>query len=121
MDERNGQTQSNSEVLLGPSKRYGIRQEAIDARGVSDRVKEVIDTATEASVQEAMGQLIADQVRLRRSILEEIETRESESRQVACRQHDFGPLAQRVAEIIAKRDAVDLMRESKKTGAKKRR
>ena len=121
VDKPSGQMPLDGGGLLGPSERYRLHQEAIDTCRVSLKFKEMAESGSEPSLRNALSQLTADQARLRRSILEEVEAREAEVRRVACRQHDFGPLAQKVAEILAKRDAVDLMKESKSKGAKKRR
>lgn len=121
LDEPGSQLQLSGDVLLGPSERYGLSQGSIDACNVSERFRELVHIGAKPPIQDTMRQLRAKQAQLRRSILEEVEAREAETRRVTCRQHDFGPLAQKVAEILAKRNMAGLIKESRGKGAKKRK
>ena len=112
---------SMDDVLLGPSERLMLRQEAIDAREVSSSVQKAIKTGAEPLLFTTLQRVLNEQNRLRKTILEEIDSREAETRQVASRQHDFGPLVRKIAEILVKRNSADFVKEPKRGGAKKRR
>ena len=110
----------DDEVVLGPHERYGLSQSTIDASEASAEILEIAESGADAVRQTALARLIAEQGRLRIVILEEVEARTLERKRVECRQHDFSPLVRKVAEIVAKRNVAEFMKESKGKRAKKR-
>ena len=110
----------DDEVLLGPHKRYGLSQCTIDACEASTEISDIAQSGADAVRQTALARLIAEQRRLRITTLEEVDARTVERKRVECRQHDFSPLVRKVAEIVAKRNVAEFMKESKGKRAKRR-
>ena len=112
MCTREGYYNSTTNLVRGPDPEYGLSQAAIDEACVPR-------STTDALFQDDCGytlrnhsDLIAVQAGIRASIKEEQAAKRSDEEKASGRRFDFGPLTQRLAQVLARKRIA---------GAKKRR
>lgn len=94
-----------TDLVLGPDPAFGLTQTAIDHASISERTTTILNDDDLAKVVENHSELIATQTAIRASIKGELDSRRADEEKANGRRFDFGPLALKMARILARKRA----------------
>lgn len=103
-----------SGLVLGPDHACDLTQSMIDTASMSEITTSMVKCDDMAKLTEHHSALAAAQVGIRSSIKEELEARRSDQDKANGRRFDYGPLALKMAQILARSQEGLKKRKSKK-------
>jgi ubiquitin carboxyl-terminal hydrolase L5 len=101
-------------LVLGPDPAYDLTQTAIDHASVPERTLTILDDDDCEKVVEHQSELIATQTAIRASIRGELDSRRADEEKADGRRFDFGPLALKMARILARKRVWGKKRKQRK-------
>lgn len=114
MTNGNYSNSNPTDLVLGPDPAYDLTQSAIDHASVPERTTIILDDDNCAKVVEHQSDLIATQTAIRASIRVELDSRRADEEKANGRRFDFGPLALKMARILARKRVWGKKRKQRK-------
>ena len=100
----NGQSDDTmTNVVYGPDAAYNLTQSAIDQAFLPTLTQDFLRGDEALKIMTHRSKLIAAQTSIRVSIKEELECRRSDQEKAHGRRYDFGPLAFKLGQILARK------------------
>jgi len=101
-------------LVLGPDPAYDLTQTAIDHASVPERTLTILNDDHCEKVVGHQSELIATQTAIRASIRGELDSRRADEEKANGRRFDFGPLALKMARILARKRVWGKKRKQRK-------
>lgn len=101
-----GEDQRGCEVegtLTRSDSSYGITPGAIEKANVSSKVDSVLQSRVLSDIIDCQRELLVSQATLRASIRDEHEANNMEDQKAIARRYDYGPLALKLAQVLARK------------------
>ena len=112
-----GNDQRGCEVegtLTSSDSAYGLTARAIEQAHVSSKVDSALQSQVLSDIIDCRRELVDSQARLRASIRDEYEAKHMEDQQANARRYDYGPLALKLAQVLARKPIVGRGKSSSK-------
>ena len=90
-------------TLTSADSTYGLKSEAIDQANVSSKVDLAMQSRVLSDVLDCRRELLHSQATLRASIRDEYEAKHMEDQKANARRYDYGPLALKLAQVLARK------------------
>ena len=90
-------------TLTSADSAYGLKQEAIEQANVSSKVDLALQSRVLSDVLDCRRELLHSQATLRASIRDEYEAKHMEDQKANARRYDYGPLALKLAQVLARK------------------
>ena len=93
-------------TLTGPDLTIGLTQDAIEQAQAPPSIGSALGSHVVSTIRLCQQELCIAQIRLRALIRDECEAKHSDEEKAHARRHDYGPLALKLAQILARKPAV---------------
>ena len=92
-------------ILAGPDVAYGLTEGAVEQARLPSTLEPILRESVVSDILNYRRELYAAQAKLQASVRDEYETSRLNEAKVNARRHDFGPLALKLAQILARKSA----------------
>ena len=93
----------NDDTLTGPDLNIGLTQDAIEQAQAPSSIESALGSHVVSTIRLCQQELCVAQIRLRALIRDECEAKHSDEEKANARRHDYGPLALKLAQILARK------------------
>ena len=107
-------------ILAGPDPAYGLTPEMIEQAKVPSEVELAICVQEASKLRCCQQELRGGQARLRASIRDEFEANRLEEQKANARRYDYGPLALKLAQVLARKPIAGCGKQSTRRKKQKR-
>ena len=125
-DNENGDSAGHQEgpldndTLTGPDLTIGLTQDAIEQARAPPSIESALGSHAVSTIRLCQQELFVAQTRLRALIRDECEAKHADEEKANARRHDYGPLALKLAQILARKPIVGYERFRSKGKKQKR-
>lgn len=96
----------NDDTLTGPDLAIGLTQDVIEQAQAPPSIESALGSHVVSTIRLCQQELCVAQIRLRALIRDECESKHSDEEKSNARRHDYGPLALKLAQILARKPIV---------------
>ena len=96
----------SDDILTGPDLTIGLTQDKIEQAETLPSIESAIGSHVISTIRLCQQELCVAQIRLRALIRDEYEAKHSDEEKANARRHDYGPLALKLAQILARKPII---------------
>ncbi|KAL8797601.1 MAG: hypothetical protein Q9195_000418 [Heterodermia aff. obscurata] len=110
----------NDDTLKGPDLTIGFTQDIIKQAQAPPSIESALGSHLVSTIRLCQQELSVAQIKIRASIRDECEAKHSDEEKANARRHDYGPLALKLAQILARKQVIGYEKSGSRDKKQKR-